>query len=532
MLQAMIFITGGAILSLELLASRVLTPYFGVSLYIWSGILSITLISLALGYWLGGRLAAKNGRATTELTFLFVLMPAIAAISIVSACLAYPYLFYVLARFDLLAGAFIACIVLLFVPLVATSAMNPLLVAILLRPKAARSALADAGAGRVFFISTLGSVAGVIATAFGMIPHLSNFAALLVVAVILATLPLAALFGAAKKIAANKPLAITAVFALAASVGLLAAADAYIAHMWPVSYGGTSWWHEASYRSLFGTVKILRSAPRENGSFSRMYFQDGLLQNSVDSDNRSLSMYTYALEALVMAYRPELRSALVLGIGAGMVPMRLASHGIDVTAVDVDPVSVQAATAIFGFDRTKVRVHIADARTFLRSCYGGYDAVIVDTFYGDGVPEYLSTRDFFHDLKHCLGERGVAVFNTFADLDHPQAYAHLLTTLRTELPFIVLYRPNYGAKHVNSFIVAGSKPLPTPAAVELSHVPAFHLQTLAAMLSSPRPLDQDLLAHGRVITDSDNPVATDLALTQMINRRYVIEAMPAPFFMN
>ena len=109
MLQAIIFTTGGAILALELLASRIMTPYFGVSLFIWSGILSITLVSLALGYWWGGRLAAgRNGHAlpAEKLASLFTLMPAVAAIAIVIACLAYPYLFYQLARIDLVVGAF------------------------------------------------------------------------------------------------------------------------------------------------------------------------------------------------------------------------------------------------------------------------------------------------------------------------------------------------------------------------------------------------------------------------------------------
>ena len=50
LLYAIIFVSGAAILALELLASRIMMPFFGVSLYIWTGILSITLVALALGY--------------------------------------------------------------------------------------------------------------------------------------------------------------------------------------------------------------------------------------------------------------------------------------------------------------------------------------------------------------------------------------------------------------------------------------------------------------------------------------------------
>ena len=170
---AIIFITGGAILALELLASRIMTPYFGVSLYIWSGILSITLVSLALGYWAGGRLAGgKKGRAPQpeKLAFLFTLMPALAALAIVAACLAYPYLFYQLARLDLVLGAFAR----LPDPAVRAAARDfsdeSAAGCDSSAPDGARGELADAGAGRVFFVSTIGSVAGVLVTAFGLIP--------------------------------------------------------------------------------------------------------------------------------------------------------------------------------------------------------------------------------------------------------------------------------------------------------------------------------------------------------------------------
>src|SRR5512146_2652920 len=82
-----IFITGGAILALELLASRIMTPYFGVSLYIWTGILSITLVSLALGYWAGGRYADGKAGVPMPLSRLVrgdALLPAVAAIGIIA----------------------------------------------------------------------------------------------------------------------------------------------------------------------------------------------------------------------------------------------------------------------------------------------------------------------------------------------------------------------------------------------------------------------------------------------------------------
>src|SRR5580765_3575714 len=90
-----IFLTGAATLALEVLASRVLTPYFGVSLYIWTGILSVTLTFLAVGYALGGRVARRlQGDALRAAYFG---APAVSALAIVVACLVYPWVFRSLA---------------------------------------------------------------------------------------------------------------------------------------------------------------------------------------------------------------------------------------------------------------------------------------------------------------------------------------------------------------------------------------------------------------------------------------------------
>ena len=532
LLYAVIFLSGAAVLALELLASRIMTPYFGVSLYIWTGILSITLVSLALGYWLGGRLALRETPA--RLFRLYALMPALAALAIVAACLVYPHAFAPLAQWSLIAGAFAACMVLLFLPLVAASAMNPLLVAILLHGKPAGHA-GDAGAGKVFFVSTIGSVAGVIVTAFGLIPYISNFVAVLVVAIVLALLSVAAVSFAPPAYARPRFVSATALAAAALAALLCWNADSYTGRSGPYAYGSFNLRVEASYSSLFGTVKVLRSdAEPASGRTFRVYFHDGLTQNTVDANNRSTSFYTYALEGLARAYRPEMRRALVLGLGAGMVPMRLAELGVNVEVVDIDPAAPKVAERFFGFDPRKVRTREADARTFIRSCSGIYDAVIVDLFHGDGTPDYLVTREFFRDLESCLTPGGIAVFNTFADLGRPERYAHFLVTLKSELPHLALHRPRpRGTPHVNSFVVASAEPLRhSTAKVTFDHLPAHFHDALWALLAVPAELTADLFSGGRVVTDAVNPAAHDYAQTQLDYRRTVVDSTPAEMLMN
>jgi predicted membrane-bound spermidine synthase len=531
LLYAIIFISGAAILALELLASRIMTPYFGVSLYIWTGILSITLVSLALGYWLGGRLAANRASSPARLLGLYALMPALSAIAIVAACLVYPHGFAPLAAASLVSGAFAACFVLLFVPLVAASAMNPLLVAVLLN-RGTSGRAADAGAGKVFFVSTIGSVAGVIVTAFGLIPYVSNFAAVLIVALVLALLTLAAALFVHEPLARKGVLVASAVAGCVLATTLLWRADSYTGRQGPFASAGADWRVEASYNSLFGTVKVLRSPPDGSAPFWRMYFQDGLTQNTADSSNRSTSFYTYALEGLARAYQPRMRAALVLGLGAGMVPMALAKAGVRTEVVDIDPVARRVAQGFFGFDPVAVRTHEADARTFARECRSRYDVIVVDLFHGDGTPDYLITREFFRDLRACLAPGGVAVFNTFAEITRPGAYAHFLVTLRVELPHLALYRPQGHGTHVNSFVVAAAQPLPAPATVTFDYVPPRFADTLWTMFSAPVPLAAALFAGGRVISDAVNPAAYDLAQMQMLYRRSVVQNAPAAMLIN
>lgn len=518
---AIIFVTGAAILALELLASRILTPYFGVSLYIWAGILSITLIALALGYALGGRLARRVPRQ--RLATLYLALPAVAALALGLAALAYPTAFPGLAQVDLLLGAYIACAVLLLVPLIATSAMNPLLVALRLHGRGE----ADAGSGRVFFVSTLGSVAGVPVAAFLLIPYLTNHSSVLLVGMVLAGLSLAAALATRTEPKVVAPLALAG---LALCGGLLASADWRLGRNQPQERGGLTWRLEQEYGSLYGSVKILRAERGER--WSRVYYQDGILQNRIDADGVSLSPFTHALEALGLAYRPAPRSALVLGLGAGIVPMRLARQGVAVEVVEINPDSWTAAARHFGFDASKVTARLADARSFVRGCRGAHDLVVVDLFQGDGIPDYLVTREFFADVAACLRPDGVVVVNSFADLDRPVGHRHMLATVKAAFREVLVFRrPDYEG-FLNAYLVAAQHELDPRRPIALPDISQRFAPELRSVFGNGSRVTPESLHGARPIGDERNFLGHANAESYMAYRRSTLGMLPASFLVN
>ncbi len=143
--EILVFITGATTLALEVLASRIMTPYFGVSLYMWCCILYITLTFLALGYYWGGKLTSRFTGQLLESRILAA--PLLSSAALCLAVFSYPLVFPWLAQANLIVGSFVAATLLLALPLIALSAMNPLLIGL----QRNRHPKGDSGAGRVFF---------------------------------------------------------------------------------------------------------------------------------------------------------------------------------------------------------------------------------------------------------------------------------------------------------------------------------------------------------------------------------------------
>ncbi len=508
--EALIFITGAVTLSLEVLASRIMTPYFGVSLYIWAGILSITLIFLALGYQLGGQMSRRRDQGALQLSLLYA--PLWGALSIVLAAAVYPVVFPLLANINLILASFLGGIILLAFPLVVLSAMNPLLIAL------ARDAHTggDAGAGRVFFISTVGSVAGVLLTAFLIIPHLTNSRALLWMSLGLG-LVVAGMSSLNREIADSQKrrLLIGCLIISLLSGGLLAGQRAYLKRLASMSDIGKDFEVLAEYTSVFGNIKVLTVRPEVEGRKPAVaYLQDGIIQNMVTSDGVVLD-HTSFMMRLVNAYAPAAQNTLVLGVAAGMIPRYLHHKGLKVTAVEINPNSLEAATEFFNFDPRGVEVHIEDARTFVRRHHRAYDLVVTDLFHGDCTPDYLLTVEFFREVQASLRPGGVVIINTYFDPNNEKANNTILATVAAVFPQVLeLQSPSSAGLVSSACMVAADVPLSPEVAIELADrgaMPPKDYQTLKAA----RLVDREMLKDVRPVTDDHNIFSVIFASSQL-----------------
>jgi len=158
-IYALAFVAGFSIMSIELLGGRLLAPYFGSSIYVWGSIITVFMLSLSIGYLLGGRLSLHHPS-----------MGRFALIFLGAAICLYPLVYFsedvmnwVFERIeDPRYGSLVAASTLFIVPTVILGMISPYSVRLLV----VTTEHAGQVAGFLYFVSTLGSALGTLATSF------------------------------------------------------------------------------------------------------------------------------------------------------------------------------------------------------------------------------------------------------------------------------------------------------------------------------------------------------------------------------
>ena len=145
-----LLIEGGALMAVELMGAKLVAPFYGNSLYVWTAVLTITVLGLTLGYYTGGRLAKKGASETT----LFVVL-GISAVLVLALPMTASIALALTKGMDLIAGICVTCILLLLPPMLCFGIVGPMVVSLM------SSQLETVGktAGTVYFTSTFGGIA-------------------------------------------------------------------------------------------------------------------------------------------------------------------------------------------------------------------------------------------------------------------------------------------------------------------------------------------------------------------------------------
>mgnify|MGYP000581931943 CR=1 FL=1 len=153
------FVSGFSIMTVEMLGARIMAPYFGGSISVWGSLITVFMLALSIGYLIGGRLSTRNPNSRTFA--LFFILAAICAIPIiVFADLIMRPIF--MAVEDPRYGSLLASTFLYFIPTSILGMISPYSVRLMVDTHEHSGHMA----GLLFFISTIGSAAGTLATSF------------------------------------------------------------------------------------------------------------------------------------------------------------------------------------------------------------------------------------------------------------------------------------------------------------------------------------------------------------------------------
>lgn len=153
----------------------------------------------------------------------------------------------------------------------------------------------------------------------------------------------------------------------------------------------------------FGTVTV---RARKDGT--RSYHQKGGNQSTVDANGVSLDIYIHALYGLALQ-RPAQRT-LMIGCAGGTLATMLTRTGRTVTLVDIDRTAFKLARCYFGLPRG-IACHVADGLRFMQKTRARFDAVIVDAFIGEAIPDHFTGDAFYKAVRRCLRPGGLALVN-------------------------------------------------------------------------------------------------------------------------
>ncbi len=396
-LEGVVFLCGAVVMVLELTGSRILAPYVGMSLYVWTSLIGVMLGFLSIGYSLGGKLADKH---TSLKEFAFLLFVGGAAVGL-TAFIKDPILrIFIHLQWDLRSEALVASILLFGLPSLLLGMVSPY--AIRLKMKSIDSS--GKTVGNLYALSTLGSIFGTFLSGFYLMALLGSHYTLFVLAIVLILLSLSVSWQNWKK-------SFLVILILGGGIFFAAQSEAQARKIGFIDFD-----------SAYNRIIVANTVDDATGRPIRIYANDAEgTQSAQFTDKDNDLVFEYAkFYRLVQHFVPQPQQALVIGGGMFSYPRDFLKHfpTSTVDVVEIDPELQTVAKKYFGLvDDPRFHIYHEDGRTFLNGNDKKYDAIFVDAFHSISPPFQLNTKEAIQKMSDSLNSNGAVLVNVVSALE-------------------------------------------------------------------------------------------------------------------
>lgn len=403
-----VFLTGGAVLIIEVAAVRILAPWYGNTIFTFSSVISVILAALSIGYYLGGKMADRHPSAQ----YFFAIIAAAGLTVFLSQLLAVTVLPKIGYDLSIMTGPLFFSMLMFFLPAVLLGMLSPW--AIKLQSLRNPDQGIGATSGKVFFWGTVGSILGSLLAGFVLIPRFGLDAIMLGTGVLLAIMGAA---GFAAHGGRRGPAAAFIVVAGAMGIGASLAATA--------PPPGTVYDRNGVYERI--TVRDLLMEGRP----ARVLQQDRAASGLIYLDNRETLDYV-KYPTLALLVKPKIGRALAIGGGTYVLPRVLVDSFRDATVdvAEIEPSLYKIGQKYFGVaPDARLRNHITDGRRFLHDASEPFDLIFTDVYYAMTIPSHFATREYHELVRDRLTSGGVYMANLVGDFS-PRAPNILFSQMR------------------------------------------------------------------------------------------------------
>ena len=399
-MRYILFTLGALTMIVEFSIPRLIAPAYGNTLFSWTAIISVVLVSMTIGYYFGGQISERKD--TPGLITIFGLSSAVWTILI---ALTGSSIVEALSGLNLIIGPLVTSILFALIPTFLNAAVVPMAVSTYSEPSGTAS-------GKCFSISTIGSIVGVILTGYVLLPLLGISGTLLTGS---------ALFFIALVLYRPKMLGLGGL-AITLIIG------------WLISGTSKNESHLVDYSNGYHRIKIKETETR--GQVSRSIYLDSTLEGI--STLGGVTSYLPGVTKLAQDVE-ALDSVLVIGGGAFSTPryFKKVFPNAEVDVIELDPDVVQYGYEYMELDDS-VTVYIGDGRNVLRSLHKKYDLIFNDAFRGyKNIPSHMTTVEFNKLVKSKLSDRGIYAINVRGYPSNSYLAASLLKTLKHDFQYLV-----------------------------------------------------------------------------------------------